>query len=261
VQIDWITVLAQIVNFLVLVWLLQRFLYAPITQAMAGREAHIEARLADARKAREEAEAEAERLRERQRELEDRREDMLGNARNAAEALKREREEEIRTEIEAERRAWREQIEEERDDFARELKRRASGEVVAIVRKVLAEFADADLGAQLADEFAGRLGALGPEERERLAVAARASREPALVESGIELPPPARGRITRAVHQALETEIEVDYRTAEEVLLGVRLTIGGQTAEWSAARHLARLEAALGEALEENASRRVRAGG
>ena len=48
-QIDWLTVAAQIVNFLVLVWLLQRFLYGPITRAMARRETRIEDRLADAR--------------------------------------------------------------------------------------------------------------------------------------------------------------------------------------------------------------------
>jgi F-type H+-transporting ATPase subunit b len=261
VQIDWITVLAQIANFLVLVWLLQRFLYAPITRAMAGREARIQARLAEAREAREEADAEAETLRARQRELADSREEILGAARDEAEALKRQRREEILAEIDEERRALRDRIGEEREDFARELKRRASGEVVAIVRKVLADFADTDLAAQLADEFAARLGALGTEERSRLAEAARGTRDPALVESGIELSPPARGRITRAIHEALDTELEVDYRTDEEVLLGLRLTIGGQTVEWSAARHLARLETALGEALEENAVRRLRAGG
>ena len=44
-QIDWLTVAAQIVNFLVLVWLLQRFLYRPIVSAMAERENRIETRL------------------------------------------------------------------------------------------------------------------------------------------------------------------------------------------------------------------------
>ena len=40
-QIDWITVAAQIVNFLILVWLLQHFLYGPITRAMQRREQRI----------------------------------------------------------------------------------------------------------------------------------------------------------------------------------------------------------------------------
>jgi len=44
VQIDWLTVAAQITNFLVLVWLLHRFLYQPITNAMEQRQAQIEKR-------------------------------------------------------------------------------------------------------------------------------------------------------------------------------------------------------------------------
>ena len=68
-QIDWLTVAAQIVNFLVLIWLLQRFLYRPITNAMARREARIEERLSDARTRRKEAEEEAEDLRNSARSL------------------------------------------------------------------------------------------------------------------------------------------------------------------------------------------------
>ena len=47
-HIDWLTVVAQIVNFLVLVYLLKRFLYGPILQAMDDRQAGIAARLQEA---------------------------------------------------------------------------------------------------------------------------------------------------------------------------------------------------------------------
>jgi hypothetical protein len=46
--IDWFTVGAQIVNFLILVWLLKRFLYKPILDAIDAREKRIAAELADA---------------------------------------------------------------------------------------------------------------------------------------------------------------------------------------------------------------------
>ena len=45
-QIDFFTFFAQIVNFLILIYLLRRFLYGPITRAMAGREGRIAARCA-----------------------------------------------------------------------------------------------------------------------------------------------------------------------------------------------------------------------
>ncbi len=46
--INWFTVLAQIVNFLILVYLLKRFLYGPIIRAMQEREKKIARRLQDA---------------------------------------------------------------------------------------------------------------------------------------------------------------------------------------------------------------------
>ena len=42
------TVLAQLVNFLILVWLLKRFLYKPILHAIDEREKGIAAQLAQA---------------------------------------------------------------------------------------------------------------------------------------------------------------------------------------------------------------------
>ena len=46
--IDWFTVGAQALNFLILVWLLKRFLYKPILHAIDEREKRIAKELADA---------------------------------------------------------------------------------------------------------------------------------------------------------------------------------------------------------------------
>ena len=58
--IDWFTVAAQAANFLILVWLLKRFLYQPILKALDAREQRIAAELADADTKRAEALAERE---------------------------------------------------------------------------------------------------------------------------------------------------------------------------------------------------------
>ena len=46
--IDWFTVAAQALNFLILVWLMKRFLYKPILNAIDAREKLIAKELADA---------------------------------------------------------------------------------------------------------------------------------------------------------------------------------------------------------------------
>ena len=47
-ELSWPTFILEIVNFLVLVWILKRFLYKPILQAIGQRKALIEKNLADA---------------------------------------------------------------------------------------------------------------------------------------------------------------------------------------------------------------------
>src|SRR5271165_2187174 len=46
--IKWFVVVAQIINFLILVWLLKRFLYKPILNAIDAREMGMATQLADA---------------------------------------------------------------------------------------------------------------------------------------------------------------------------------------------------------------------
>ena len=50
-QFDWTTFALEIVNFLVLVWILRRFLYRPVTDVIARRAAEVEHRLTGAHEA------------------------------------------------------------------------------------------------------------------------------------------------------------------------------------------------------------------
>jgi len=57
-QFDWWTFALQVVNFLILVWLLQHFLYKPVRKILADRRAAVDERIAEAEKAKDTAEAE-----------------------------------------------------------------------------------------------------------------------------------------------------------------------------------------------------------
>ncbi|MBU0908993.1 MAG: F0F1 ATP synthase subunit B, partial [Proteobacteria bacterium] len=67
--IDWFTFCAQIINFLILVWLLKKVLYQPVLNAMAEREAKIAARLNDAAEQAAQAEHEKGKFVDLQRQL------------------------------------------------------------------------------------------------------------------------------------------------------------------------------------------------
>ena len=249
-QIDWITVAAQIANFLVLVWLLQRFLYKPITQAMTRREKEIEDRLAEAKDARQAAEEEAETLRARHAELDSEKDQILEDAKQEAQSLRERLEADLREDMESRRETWRSHLEEERESFAKTLRRRAGQQVIAITGHMVQEYARSDLTTEIASGFVARLEDMEEEKREKLADAVARSDDAARIESSVALKPGARGQITRALHKALNTDIAVHYERNEDLVMGVRLIIGEQTLEWSAARYLKRLEGVLDEVID-----------
>jgi F-type H+-transporting ATPase subunit b len=86
VLIDWFTVIAQIVNFLILVWLLKRFLYQPILRALDAREKRIAAELAAADEKKREAEKERDEFRQKNDEFEQQRSVLLHTASEEAHA-------------------------------------------------------------------------------------------------------------------------------------------------------------------------------
>ena len=47
-ELSWATFFLEIINFLVLVWILKRFLYKPVLEAIGHRKAVIDKTLADA---------------------------------------------------------------------------------------------------------------------------------------------------------------------------------------------------------------------
>jgi len=67
--IDWFTIGAQALNFVILVWLLKRFLFKPILHAIDEREKRIATELANADKEKADAQKESDQFRHRNEEF------------------------------------------------------------------------------------------------------------------------------------------------------------------------------------------------
>lgn len=260
-QIDWLTVAAQIVNFLVLVWLLQRFLYGPITRAMQRREQRIADRLREAERKKEDADDEARAYRERREELEERRDRLLAEAREAAEEERKALERAAREDVEARKRAWLAQLETERDAFLRELRRRSSEQFYELARRALNDLANADLEDQIALSFVRQLEGLDRDAKAKLARAFAKVDGSVAVRSRFELSANAKRQITKAAHEHLGEGAKIDYEAREDVACGIALKVGSQTLEWSFQSYLDGLEEALSEQMAKVSSASERRAG
>jgi F-type H+-transporting ATPase subunit b len=84
--IDWFTVFAQGVNFLVLIWLLKRFLYKPVLAAIAAREKSIIDQLKNAEQKKSAAQTERDAFQQKNEEFDRQRAALLAHAINDGQA-------------------------------------------------------------------------------------------------------------------------------------------------------------------------------
>jgi F-type H+-transporting ATPase subunit b len=249
--IDWFTVGAQLINFLVLVWLLKRFLYRPILDAIDAREQRIADELADADARRAEARQERETFQQKNQAFDAERATLLARATAAANAERERLLDAARQAAEALRAKRQEALRQEADQLDQALVRRTQREVFAIARKTLADLAGASLEARAVDVFIERLAALDGEARAVFAEALQATPEQVRVRSAFELAPAQRAALQAALNSAFATEVSVRFDAGPDLVGGIELSVNGQRIGWSIADYLRSLEQAVGELLRE----------
>ncbi|MEQ8763946.1 MAG: F0F1 ATP synthase subunit B [Planctomycetota bacterium] len=233
-QIDWITVIAQVVNFLVLVWLLQRFLYRPVLAAMDRREQRIADQLEDARRRERDAQEEGERYQQEREALERRRDELLAEQRESAQREKQELLELAKEDAARARERWQHQTEQEKDAFLEALRLGIADLVPDVARRALAGLADADLESRILHHFLSRLESLDSETRDALA----ASDGPLSVTSSFEIASADRRKLTHALHEQIAADAEVEYAVSDELLCGIEIAAGGRRVRWSLSEYL-----------------------
>lgn len=240
-QIDWFTFVAQVVNFLILVYLLKRFLYGPILAAVDRRQETVEARLEEARQTRQQAEQELESHRQERRELERRRDEILEEARADAEERKRELMREVREEVEEARRRWREAIEREKREYLADLRERVGRRVFAVARRALADLADEEIERRMVRAFLDRLARA--DDRDEMLEAGLDASTRVRVRSSFELPDDLGVRVVGVVREvAGDPDLEVELETERSVICGVELRAPGVRVAWSVRDYLESLE-------------------
>lgn len=247
--IDWFTVGAQVINFLVLVWLLKRFLYRPILNAIDAREQRMAAELADADATRAEARQARATFEHKNQAFDQQRAALLAQATDAAKAEHRRLLDEARHAADALQTKRQEALRQEADQLNQALMHRTQQEVFAIARKTLTDLAGVSLDARLAAVFIERLGAMDGEAHTVFAEALKATSGPVRVRSAFELPVAQREAIQAALNDTFETEVPVQFESGPDLIGGIELTAQGQRIAWSIADYLRSLEQSVGELL------------
>ena len=248
--IDWFTIVAQALNFLILVWLMKRFLYKPILRAIDEREKLIARELADADAKKAEARKERDKFQHKNEEFDQQHAALLSKATDEAQAERQRLLDEARKAADS---LSAKRIETLRNDARRlsqAISRRTQQEVFAMARKTLTDLAGTSLEERMVDIFVRRLRELNEEEKELLASALKVSPSTVIVRTTFDLPPAQRATSEGAIKETLGTEIQVQFETAPDLISGIELITNGQKVAWSIADYLAALEKGVDELLK-----------
>jgi F-type H+-transporting ATPase subunit b len=248
--IDWFTVAAQALNFLVLVWLLRRYLYKPILKAIDAREKRVAGELADAAAKQADAKKEREDYQKKNEEFDKQRAELLTKAENEANAEQQRLLGEAREAADAMSAKRLESLNNDVKNLNQAITRRTQDEVFSIARKVLTDLADADLEVRAGAVFTRLLRAMEGDAKSSFGDALKSSAEPALVRSAFDLPAERREEIRNSVNETFSADVPLRFETAPELVSGIELTASGNKVAWSISDYLTSLEKGVGKLLQ-----------
>ena len=250
-SIDWVTVGAQALNFLILVWLMKRFLYKPILHAIDAREKRIATELANADQKKAEARKESDEFKRRNEKFDQERAALLSRATDEARTERQRLLDEARRAAAAFSSKRQEALRNEEHELHQAISHRTQQEVFAIARKALTDLATTSLEERLGEVFTRRLREMDGQAKAGLAEALKTASDPALVRSAFDLPAEQRAAIQNALNETFSAEIHIRFETAPDLISGIELTSNGQKVAWSIKDYLASMEKGVDELLKE----------
>lgn len=225
-DLDWTTFLLEIINFLVLVWILQRFLYRPILNVVAQRRAAITQSLEEAKGIQEQAvdlKSQYEnRLADWQREREGARKQLHDEIESERQKLL----EKLQTELNEQRRKEEVLAARREEDLLRDARRQAQSLSTQFASKLLTRLAGPAVEKRLLDILLEDLAQMPESQRKILAAAQRDNKSPVQIFSAFPLDNTQRQDLNKALQKTLEAPVACEFHEDSAVIAGVSIHIG-----------------------------------
>lgn len=258
--IDSFTVIAQIINFLILIYLLKRFLFSRIIKIMDDRENQITDQMQDAETANEAAQKELEEQRRIREELQEKWNEMLAQAKKDAQKKREELVKDAREKIDEDQKNWSEAILKQRTAFLRDLRHLSCEQVCQISRKVLSDLAGVKLENQLIENFLVQLGKLTKEEKADFVRVINKDERKILVNSSFRLTKEKESEVRKTLEDVIGDKVEIDFKVSPDLICGIETRTEGKKISWNIENYLDGLEEQLKKAFTEISFKELDAG-
>ena len=243
---SWSTFALQAVNFLILAWLLERFLFKPVSAIVAQRKAAIARAQAEAEAARQSAEKARKDFEARQSAIEAQRQGLIDQARTALADEHAKMIEAARADIAKLQAAAAARLEEERRNAARELFDRSVQIAVELAERLLRQVAAPPLDELFLDRVLDQLDHLMGTERAALLGPAAPDGGELVVTTAHPLEAGAEAKWRAALSQRLgRSPRPIAFAVDHELIAGAELKFPHATLQFSWRDHLANAQREL----------------
>ena len=226
-QLDWSTFVLEIINFLILVWLLKRFLYQPVLNVIEKRRQKIEAELAQAAKGQKEAETLKQQYETRLADWEQEKRGSLDALEQQISQERSKRLQQLDDELEQQRLKYKARDEQQQAQWRSQAEVEALQLGGAFATRLLQALAGPELDQRLQQLFIDQLASLPEDALKEL----RQGWQDGVKIEVVSATPLDAAR-QQAIRQALEQKLghsdgQWQFSQDEKLMAGLRISIGG----------------------------------
>jgi F-type H+-transporting ATPase subunit b len=231
------TFLFEMLNFLVLAYVLYRLLYRPLHQAIDRRREATARAQTEAETVRQEALAMQQQLQGQLAEVDKQRQEAIRQAQIEGETRRRELLAQAERAVQRRQEEVRQELEKERQEALAALRGDVVEQAVDLSRRLLRGAANRGLNEQFAERLAESLEGLPEVEREQVRQYWRLE-DGAVLETAVDMNGEVKRRLSEAVTAVVGEPVELAVVTKPDLVGGVRLRLGGHVWDASLAGQL-----------------------
>lgn len=250
--IDWFTIAAQLINFLILVWLMKRFLYKPILHAIDEREKHVASRLADAAQKDSDAQAKIEEFKKKNEDFDQQKSEAFEKALSEAQTEKERLMEGAKEAAVALKTKQSETLVHEKKAMQQSIRDQTVHQIFAVSRKALADLAGVSLEERIVDVFVKQLNALDETEKEAISKSFKDPESPPTVRCAFALDTSLQNTVQDAVWVISGQESPLEFITSPKLISGIELATADNKISWNIEDYLDSLQASLEESAHKD---------
>jgi F-type H+-transporting ATPase subunit b len=226
VELNWSTFVLEIINFLVLVWILKHFLYKPVLDVIARRRAGIEKTLADAKAHHEDAEKLQQQYEGRLADWEQERQQARNKLAEEIEAERADKLTKLQAELDQQREKARVAEARRQSDAMRKIEETALEQGARFATRLLEQASGPDTEARLIELVIDQLKQLSDERVAALRNSFVQSVEAIVVVTAYSLADQQCQALQQLLAEIATPDIPLRFEQNSELLAGVRITIG-----------------------------------